>query len=187
MDLPNDYNPYPKDFSNWYVLQVKVGKEAYIQSIAEKYIQGNYKLIIFSREVIHRKGERSIKYTKPLFPGYLFVYKDVLRFVHELRLIVPNEFLQPVVFNNAPARVLPSEMKLLLESSDEKGLFRLSTGMKRGDSIIITHGPLKNIEANVLFINKKKKKAKVKFSLFNKELSISLGLDILEQKCEVSF
>ncbi len=187
MNLLHSYcEPLQNNFSNWYVLQVKAGKESYIQTIVGKHIPGDFKLITFSREIIHKKGEQYIKYTKPIFPGYIFVHQEIIRLVHELRLLVPNEYFQPVIFNNSPARVLPIEMQLLLESSDNNGLFRLSTGMKKGDSIIITHGPLKNIEANILFVNRKKKKAKVRFCLFNQELSVSLGLDIIERKCNLT-
>ena len=73
-------------------------------------------------------------------------------------------------------------MKLLLQNSDHEGKIPLSYGFKNWDSIIITKGPLKNLQGKVLFINEKKKKAKVSLNLFNRSITVSLGIELINKK-----
>jgi transcriptional antiterminator NusG len=175
------------DYNNWYVIHVTNNREPYICSFAKKFLDTSAVLTYFSREIIHKKNNNYSRFTTPLFPGYIFVYKDVDKIIYELKSYLPNEYIQSVKFNNTPAKVLSSEIRLLFHYSDKNGVFKLSEGIRKGDSVIITEGPLKNLKTNILFINKKKKKAKVKFSLFKQELLVSLGLDIIEKEYNISY
>ena len=173
--------PYD-DFSDWYVLQVMKDREAIIKKKLERILQNNIHLMLFTKELIHNKKGNNIKILYPLFPGYLFVNKYIREVCFAAKNHMKNEFIKSVGFSGSPSKVLSEEMFMLLNNSDENGIFRLSSVVQKNDDIRIINGPLKNINGKIEFINKKKKKAKVIVKLFNKEVSISLGLDFIEAK-----
>ncbi|MGA1839226.1 MAG: KOW motif-containing protein [bacterium] len=55
-----------------------------------------------------------------------------------------------------------------------KGIFH------NGDNVEILYGPLKNFKGTIIFINKKKYKAKVRIKMFNREIDTILGLNIIK-------
>lgn len=171
-----------RSYSNWYVLQVKATREFYVKDIIDRYTPWNQKAIVFTREILHFKNGNYIKIRVPLFPGYIFVYQNIVKVFHILREILSNEFVKPICLGGNPAKVTEEEMQLLLSSTDRDGLFRLSSGVKAGDQTIITKGPLKKLKGRIMFINEKKRKAKLKMFLFNGVVNVSLGIDIHE-KC----
>lgn len=169
------------DKKNWYVLQVKPNREVFIKDAIQKFFPQKFKTIVFTKELLHKKNKKYIKLRIPLFPGYLFVHKKINEIVGFLNKQLNNEFIKPVCFNNIPGKVSEKEMQLLITHSDQDGNLKLSKGIKTGDQIKIIDGPLKNINSKILFINEKKRKAKVEFSLFKRTMSISLGIDIFNQ------
>jgi transcription termination/antitermination protein NusG len=166
------------EFRDWYVLKVRSKRENYIKETLEKFLGNEIKLLIFTKEVLHKKNDQYLPITAPIFPGYLFVHKELNKVIHTIQTILNNEVVYPVSFDNTPAKVSVDEMKLLL-SSTENGKFHLSQGYKSGDSVVITDGPLKEIKGKIVFINEKKRKAKLCICLFGKEMQVSLGLDLL--------
>lgn len=166
---------------DWYVLQVRTNREYYIKDIAGRLLSNTVRLIVFSREIIHKKSGDDICLVTPLFPGYIFVQKEINTVTRILQSRLYNEFIHPVRFNSQPAKVSTKEMEWLLHNSDHNGKIELSCGYARGESVEITSGPLKNIPGKILFINKKKCKAKVRFTLFHREMDVSLGLDFINR------
>ena len=72
-------------------------------------------------------------------------------------------------------------MQLLLSHAGVHGKFIMSHGFKEGDKVIVTEGPLKDIHGDILFINEKKRKAKVKLILFGKEMEIAPGIELISK------
>jgi transcriptional antiterminator NusG len=170
-------------YSDWYVLQVKANREYVIKSMVENLCGHEIKLLVFSREILHTKKGREIKLTTPLFPGYIFLYKELEKVLQTKKRNSLNEFIKPIIFNGVPATVSQDEMRLLFSTSDNQGLFRLSQGYLTDDgNVQIVQGPLKDIEGKIIFINKKKRKVRVRLTLFNREVNVSLGLDLIKTK-----
>jgi transcriptional antiterminator NusG len=172
-------------YKDWYVLQVKAGRENIVKQILDHSLIPELKILIFSREIIHQKKDWNLRLTVPVFPGYIFIHKKIKPVYNYLRKILHREFFRPVAFNGKPATVAVDEMKLLLSNADDKGLFPLSSGHITGGKIILNRGPLKKLEGKILFINKKKGKAKVRFTLFQREMDISLGIEFMKQYEEI--
>jgi transcriptional antiterminator NusG len=167
-------------YSDWYVLQVQAKREYATKNVIEQFYSHGIKLLIFSREILHTKKGRKIKLTTPLFPGYIFLYKEIEKILRIKKYNLLTQFIKPVVFNGVPATVGKEEMRLLFSSSNTEGLFRLSQGYLADDGRVqITQGPLKDIAGKIIFINKKKRKVRVRLTLFNREVNVSLGLDLI--------
>lgn len=78
--------------------------------------------------------------------------------------------------------VYEHEMKYLLDNSDSHGLFRLSAGYESEGEVVITNGPIKDLYKNILWINRKKKKACVEIELFRRKLKVNLGIDVFRKQ-----
>jgi transcription termination/antitermination protein NusG len=168
-------------YEDWYVIQVRNKREYFVKQLIDKYLDNSVQLIIFSRQILHKKNDRYMQLTLPIFAGYIFVHKDIGKVMHVARLLFKDEFVSPVRFNNELAKVSVNEMKFLLSNAGSDGIFKISYVYREGDSITVTQGPLKNINGKIVFINEKKRKAKVHFFLFNQTMDISLGIDFIER------
>lgn len=167
-------------FESWYAIHTYSQQTDTVIELIESLFGSHVKFIFFRKEMIHKKNDRYEKVILPLFPGYIFLSENVEMVINRVRAHFPHIYVRVVSFGGRPEKVNPAEMRLLIKGADESGLIPLSTINCYGDKILITDGPLMNMNGRVLFINKKKRKAKVQVELFNKTMEISLGLDIIE-------
>jgi len=168
-------------YEDWYVIQVRNKREYFIKQLIDKYLNNSVQMIIFSKQILHKKNNRYMQLTLPIFAGYIFVHRDIGKVMHVARQLFKDEYVNPVKFNNEFAKVSVNEMKFLLSNTGPDGIFQLSYVYREGDSITVTQGPLKNINGRIIFINEKKRKAKVHFFLYNQAMDISLGIDFIER------
>lgn len=169
-------------YDDWYVIQVKPGRETYVKEFIEHNSCRILNLIVFRREIIHRMDGKYITVTTPLFPGYIFVHKDILYVSALARKRLPSEFVRPVKFAGLPGKVTNEEMEALLKISSPSGIIELSGGQKKEGRIIITKGPLKDMNVKVIFVNEKKRKMKVEFALLGRTVTMSLGFDFINHE-----
>ena len=171
---------YQDIYSNWYVLHVTCGKEFIIKNTIEKYAQHSIKTTVFQREFLHTNGGKTVKVTRVLFSGYIFIYKELNTVLEISKKHLHTERIIPLSVNKKPCAVYKEEMEVLLNNSDSNGLFRLSRGKKVNDTVHITEGILKNFQGNIIWIDEKKKKAKVEIFLFQRKIKVNLGIDIIK-------
>ncbi|MBN2534893.1 MAG: hypothetical protein JXB88_18575 [Spirochaetales bacterium] len=184
--LPDSYE---RKYLRWFVIYIMPGTEYKMKKIIENTIQKPVTTIVFSKEIIKKNKGKKIKIIHPLFPGYIFVHQHCRLVLDTLKGILAHSVFKPVCFkqnkcenqfmDNSPCMISPEEMKLLLDNSDQYGVLHLSYGYKKDDKVIITDGPLRNLQAEILYINEKKNFVGVNIQLFNKEMRINLGIDIV--------
>jgi len=167
------------DYQNWYAIQTMSGCEKKLVStlrVLEKKIQ----LYLPTRKVIHQL--KGIQHTieLPLFPGYIFVYKSISESLDALDKASARIVFKPVMANGKYLQVHKNEMKFLFEVTGGDGVIELSKGIvMENEKILITEGPLKQLKGKILFIDKRKNKAKVRIEFMNRMIDVSLGLEIL--------
>ena len=72
-------------------------------------------------------------------------------------------------------------MAFLLELAGVKGLVKISQAMVAEDNtVIIIDGPLKRVTGQILYINRRKRKARIMVEMLNRQVPVTLGLDILQ-------
>lgn len=169
---------YLKAYEDWYALQVKPGRESYVKELIEFYSEKPVQLVVFNRELVHRKNGEYITVLNPLFPGYIFVHRDILYVTKLAKKILHKEFIRPIIFSGAPAKVKPEEMISLFEITNPAGTIVLSRARKQENQIAITRGPLKDMNVKVVFVNEKKRKVKVEFTLFGRAVTMNLGFNL---------
>jgi transcription antitermination factor NusG len=183
-------------YNNWFVIQVTTNREYIIRDFIYKHSRKKVLMHIFSREFLFERQKKTFCVTNLLFPGYIFIHKDARYAIDIIKKNKKSEFIRPVClktkkcsscFNSrSPCMIRPYEMEYLLNNSDQCGIFRLSKGYQRNDSVVVTEGPLKNIYGDILWINNKKKKACVEIELFNRKIKVNLGINVLKEEEAVS-
>ncbi len=172
--------------NNWFVLQTPPGCEIGLKKAIEQFT--NNKIIIYlpHRQVAHRVNGRFKTLCKPMFPGYLFVHKDLDDLLIMCRHAPIEKKIHPLRQDHHFARVAASEMAFLLQLAGEKGIVETSKiRIDTARDITVIDGPLKSCQGRILFINKRKHKAKIILKMLNREVPVTLGLDIIESTDEV--
>lgn len=169
----------PTDYHNWYAIQTTTGYEKKLASTLSVLLT-EIQLYLPSRKVIHKlKGIQHVK-ELPLFPGYLFIYKEIAESLKALDKAESRLIAMPVKANGKYLEANEEEMKFLFTIAGEDGVIELSKGMiTEGQEIQIINGPLKQLKGRILFIDKRKNKAKVRIELMNRLIDVSLGLEII--------
>lgn len=181
------------DLNNWFVLRVPSGQERFVKNFIEENSFYPIKMILFTKELIYTKKAKKVKVVKPLFPGYLFIYKNVAAVMDIIKTRLRNTIIYPICFKktkckecftpSSPCMVNSEEMKFLLEHTDDYdfGLYKLSYGHRIKNDFVFYKGPLKRSNAKILWINEKKNKACVALTLFNRSMNVVLGIEVLKE------
>lgn len=165
-----------KELSNWYVVHTCTGDETKIYKTAHGGAETVYMPL---KEVLHKRGDTFIKKRGPLFPGYLFVQEHIANFVDNVRQGDLDVWLKPLGQQGKPLPVKKEEMEFIFKLA-ENGVVGVSKGyMAEDGKVQIVEGPMKGMEADILFVDKRRKKAKVQFELFNRRIDVTLALEIL--------
>ncbi len=183
MDVEMKYRERNSELcKGWFVIQVTPGKEDLIGDSLRKLSGSPLTLIVFKRELMHTIKKKPVKIREPLFPGYIFIHRNVNEVIAIKNTQLKEHFIHPVSFSGKIAEVCEDEMELLMNNSDRNGLFLLSVGIRNGETVEFVRGSLKNVQGRILWVDNKKKKAKVELSLFRRKIVVSLGFDVLETR-----
>jgi transcriptional antiterminator NusG len=168
------------DFANWYVLSTRSGKETEIEKEIGNLTNHQYTLFVPRRELFHSFNGVQRKVIRPLFPGYIFVYKEIEAILKILRNSPLNGRLHPILFDHTLATVRETEMELLMKITGPTGLVKTSQGILFKDhTVVINSGPLKDLSGSILYINKRKRKAMLQVQLLNRCVRVAVGVEVL--------
>jgi transcriptional antiterminator NusG len=144
----------------------------------------NYDLnIIWLRRSLRiRRRGKQIETLAPIFPGYLFV---------EAQEISPEIF---ITLSRIPGflRFLNSNENIVPLSRDDRDLliYLLSFGQivrksvvyfDKNNRIRVVSGPLKQLEGQIIKVDRRKGRAKVRLDMFKNSFLIDFGFDTLEK------
>ena len=179
--LSGEDAPFFTDFENWYAIQTMSGCEKRLVATLQVLLK-RIQLYLPARKVIHQiKGEQNI-IELPLFPGYIFVYKSISESLDALEKANSMIAFNPVMANGKFLEANKNEMRFLFEVTGGDGVIELSKGIvMENEEVLIIEGPLKQLNGKILFIDKRKNKAKVRIKFMNRLLDVSLGLEILSR------
>lgn len=121
----------------------------------------------------------------PMFKGYLFISSDdptglyerthaslgktIFRFV---KLLKDDEYIIPLS---------ASDECLVKELSDEDHVIKASIGYLKGDTLIVTDGPLKGHEGQVVKIDRHKRIAVLSVDFLGEKRNITVGLEVVKK------
>lgn len=171
----------------WYAVWVQTGKEEQIRDICHKSLADKQVFkdcFVPKYEKPWRENGVWIKKQEVLFPGYLF-------FVAEdpagLRMVLKDipEFAKVLGDNEGPIALYEEEIDFLKKHINQDKVFEISTGEMVGEKLIVTEGPLKDLEGKVAYVDRHKRQAVLEVELFGRVVRMKVGLEIVKKVGEV--
>lgn len=171
-----------RKMSEWYAVQVTTGREEETACMCRRVISPRT-----LQECFIPKGERMRRYEgawhiekKILFPGYLFFITDAVEQLYfELKHI--PELTRILGDGTSFIPLEQDEVSLLLKIGGEEHTASMSSGYIEGDKIIITEGPLKNLEGTIKKIDRHKRTAAVQIKMMGQLKNVTMGVEIVRK------
>ena len=166
-----------------YVIQVTTGRETQCRQFLMKSGVFPEKSLSFPRRklMIRRQGKVSEK-EAPLFPGYLFyktddVHPDQLKAVREtpgVYCFLKNDgLLSPL------CKEEEEQLNCFMRTGEIAGISEID--LHENNTITVVKGPLKGQEGLIVKLDKRKKRAKVRLSLYKEAFLVDFGFDFVQK------
>ncbi len=163
----------------WYAIQVYTGKEQETIDLCRKCIEG------VDYRIENPKLERSRKYLGSwhkecsiMFPGYVFVVTDDIDAFRMASKKVPR-ITKVLGAEDQAIPLTEEEVETLHKLVNDEYVVELSKGIKVGDSIAVTDGPLKGMEALIIKVDRHKRTAAIRVPMMGREIETVVGLEVL--------
>lgn len=170
----------------YYVIQLLTGKEEFFLKYAKNsLLEENIRFFWLRRELFIKKSGKIKKTVSSIFPGYIFIesenisydfYKKIRKFPGFCRFLRNNDDIKP------------------LPNDDKKFVYQLSLNgeiagiskiyFNKDDKIKVISGPMKGLEGEIIKVDKRKKRAKIKLKLYEDSFLIDFGFELIEHFCE---
>jgi|GEM_PF-88986 len=135
------------------------------------------------RKLTVRRRGKTKEELAPIFPGYLFYEAEEL----------PTEVYWTLKRTSGFIRFLKSNQNIEPLTGDDKGLLlhflsygeivdKSTVSFDENNRIVVLDGPMKGLEGLIVKVNKRKKRAKVKLTLYEQSFLIDFGFEFLEKK-----
>ncbi len=169
---------------DYYVIQVKTGgEEIYLKSAGKATVDMNVesRIIWPRRRLGLRKKGRTADALAPIFPGYVFLETE--SFSNDIywalrRSIGFYKFLR----NNRDVRPLTGEDRELLLHFLKLGevVEKSRVYFDENNKIRVAEGALKGLEGKIVKVDRRKKRAKVRLSLYEDSFLVDFGFEVME-------
>lgn len=167
----------------WYAVWVQTGKEEQVRNICHKDLADKQifeDCFIPKYERPWKKNGVWIKKQEVLFPGYLFF---IVEDPTELCIALKNipEFAKVLGDDEGPIPLYQQEIDFLRKHINQDKVFEVSTAEIVGEKLIITDGPLKDLEGKVVHVNRHKRQALLEVFFWGRVMRIKVGLEIVRK------
>ena len=170
-------------FDNWYVVQVRTGKEEAIAKKLQFHIDHDVLLECFipccKRQKKFRGKWQIVE--EVLFKGYIFVITDKIDDLYTQLKEIPD--LTKLLGNDGEDiyPTYPQEALFLARFSNDNPDWYWYRKYIKGDTIMIIEGPLVGLEGYITKIDRHKRIAYVDVNLLGQVSSVQVGLEIIRK------
>jgi len=171
-------------YDNWYAVQVRSGKEDEIVNACQIYVDNHALNECFIPRCKKMKKFRGKWHNveEILFKGYVFMITD---YIDELYIELKKIPDLTKILGNDGENIYPirkEEAMFLTRFGGKNHMVDISYGFIEGDVIRISDGPLMGQEGNIIKIDRHKRIAYINVSLFDRETTVQVGLEIISKK-----
>lgn len=168
---------------NWYVIQVKSGKEEKIRETCQHLISSEIYRECFIPKCKRMKKYRGkwIEVEEILFKGYVFMITDHIDILFNQLKLIPD---LTKVLGNDGSNILPileDEANALLRFGKTDHIIEISKGYIVGDEVNIISGPLVDYHGKITKINRHKRIAFIELKLFDQVVTVKVGLEVISK------
>ena len=178
------------DMMYWYVLFCRTGSEERLVERLKNSISSEDCLPFIPQKtcVFRRKGKETI-FQKMCFPGYVFIESDkpaaeFIKYSYPVIHKLKDAYRFLSYGNRFDIAMLEEERIALSMMLGHDKHMDISIGYKEGDSVRVISGALVGNESKILSINKNRHEAVIGISMFGMNVSVSIGLEIIEKIME---
>lgn len=171
---------------NYYVLQVKTGgEEKFLKSANRSFARTGIEsppLLIWPRRRLRiRRQGKTKDVLAPIFPGYIFLEADVVE-IDVYWAVRKGIGFYKFLRSNREIEPLSGQDKQLLQHFLRLGevVEKSKVYFDENKRIRVTEGALKGLEGNVVKVDRRKRRAKVKLSLYDDSFLIDFGFEVME-------
>ncbi len=128
---------------------------------------------------IRRKGRR-FRTLSPLFPGYVFLEADDVTESLFRRIRRVTGFVRFLKDNNDIRPLPPEDLELVRHFlSFGEIVTESKVTFDENNRIVVQEGPLKGLEGNIVKVDRRKGRAKVRLDMYEDAFLIDLGFEII--------
>ena len=166
---------------NWYALFVKTGNEDKVKLRLDYRFKGDPEVFIPKRLVRERKAGIWRERVRALFPGYVLMRGDITPKVMMQLWHVPDLFML-LKQDCRPVSIPEEEVDVFRHLMDGTDTIGLSKAVSVGDRIEFISGPLSltEMKGQVVDVDKRKGRAKVKFTFLGEERVLPFSFEMLK-------
>jgi len=169
---------------NYYAIQVKTRREEkFIRLFKSLHPEAGLPMYFPKRLINIRRGGVIKPSTSAVFPGYIFIETendDILshqwvfrRTEGFYRFLRSNQDISPL-----SDRDLELVLHFIKRAGPVAGVSRVY--FNENSRIVVMDGPLSGLEGKIIKVDKRKKRAKVKLSLYDNAFAIDLAFEVME-------
>ncbi|OUP08462.1 antiterminator LoaP [Collinsella sp. An2] len=164
----------------WYVIQVQAGREPRMEELISRVASQQMDECFYPQyETQIKVRGRWVSCVKPLFPGYLIAVTNRPEELEHKLLELP-EFARVLSQGGAFVPLAREETELIGSfTSKGKRVVPMSFGVKEGDRVVVTRGPLVGHEGMIRDINRRKSIANLEINLCGRRVAVRVGLGIV--------
>ena len=170
---------------NYYAIQVKTrGEEKFIRLFRALHPDCSIAIFFPKRSIPVRRKGVTVQTTPAVFPGYLFLETEgeTLQSFHWqfrktcgfYRFLKSNRNIQPL-----SGRDLETVLHFIKKTGPLAGISKVY--FDENSRIVVAEGPLAGLEGNIIKVDKRKKRAKIKLDLYDDSFTIDLGYELIEK------
>ena len=171
----------------YYVLQVQTGMEAKVLKLARTALRVEGLTdefsgrLLFPQRILHirRKG-KTRQETAPIYPGYLFLEAEKVE-PEVYWALRPVKGIYKFLKSNTNIEALHGEDRRILvhflEHGETVALSRVI--FDENSRIVVKDGPLKGMEGQIIKVDKRKRRAKVRLSVYKDSFTVDFGFELL--------
>ena len=171
----------------YYIAQVATGREnSFIESIKNKHpeLALKHKFIYLTRELFIRQQGKILKEQQPVFPSYIIVQSDSA--IDNDTLLALKQIPEFYHFLNSNTDITPLSGGDLALIQHFMGIGpKIGSSLVRfdeNDRIVVIEGPLKGIEGNIIKVDKRKQRVKIRVEFAGTAHTMDLSFEDIEKK-----
>lgn len=169
---------------NYYVIRVSPGKELVFQQQTAKQLDDPTVAVVYPRRKLFqtRKGKKK-EVEVALFPGYVFLRVEVPleTALYERFKPLPG-YLHFLKDEQGAAELSGRDLKLLGRFLKFGEIVPLSQVMfDENQRIRVLSGPMEGLDGQIIHVDRRKRRAKIRLDLTHGEFTVTLGFEVLEK------
>lgn len=162
--------------NSWYVLHVETGSENKVKYAIDK-IKGVRALVPKQEKIERRKG-KNISIIRRLFPSYVFCKTNLTHDIYYRIKDIPRVY--KFLGTEKPEAIENREIMHILNMCSDKEIIGISDAFILDKNIKIVKGPLVGLEGQIIKVNKRKGRVKVKFDILGSQKIVEMSVNSIK-------